>query len=168
MIKVRKGNIEDLEEIILINKKTCKTTYNGIIDKEFLDNVSIEVTPEELKCKTEQILNGNARYYVAIDNNKIVGMLKLIKVDTNNSGKIPEIQALYVLQEYQKKGIGSKLVNEAKKTLKDEKFSKMQIGCIDGNPSNEFYKKIGGKFIGQRKFKLAGIDYNENVYLFDI
>lgn len=168
MIKVRKGNVEDLEEIILINKKTWKTTYNGIIDKDFLDNILIEVTPEELKCKTEQILNGNARYYVAIDNKKIVGMLKLIKVDTDNYGKIPEIQALYVIQEYQKKGIGSKLVNEAKKALKDEKFSKMQIGCIDGNPSNEFYKKIDGKLIGQRKFKLAGIDYNENVYIFDI
>lgn len=168
MIKIRKGNVEDLKDIIVVNKKTWKTTYNGIIDTEFLKKVSLEATPEEIKNRAEQIQNNKAQYIVAEDDKKIIGMLKLIKAPNKEYGEIPEVQALYILKEYQKNGVGSKLIDEAKEMLRNEKYSKMQIGCIDGNPSNEFYKKIGGKFAVQRMFELEGKNYNENVYIFDI
>ncbi len=38
--------------------------------------------------------------------------------------------------------------------LKKLGCTKMIIGCLDGNPSNEYYKHIGGKFVEIRTFKL--------------
>ena len=45
------------------------------------------------------------------------------------------------------------------------KYEKMIIGCLQGNPSNEFYKHIGGKLIKTRIFKKLNL--LENVYLFE-
>lgn len=39
------------------------------------------------------------------------------------------------------------------------------IGCLDGNPSNEFYKHLGGKYIGNHLFRER---YLENIYLFEL
>jgi hypothetical protein len=44
-------------------------------------------------------------------------------------------------------------------------FNKMVIGCLDGNPSNDFYKHIGGKYIKQRIFERLQLP--ENVYYYD-
>jgi hypothetical protein len=32
-------------------------------------------------------------------------------------------------------------------------YTKMIIGCLNNNPSNNFYKHLGGKFIKTRIFK---------------
>lgn len=45
--------------------------------------------------------------------------------------------------------------------------TKMIIGCLDGNPSNEYYKHIGGKFVKIRTFKLPNQELPENVYYYD-
>ena len=43
--------------------------------------------------------------------------------------------------------------------------NKMVIGCLKGNPSNEFYKHIGGKLVKERIFEKLQLP--ENVYYFD-
>lgn len=44
-------------------------------------------------------------------------------------------------------------------------FDKMVIGCLESNPSNNFYKHIGGKFIKTRIFE--NLQLLENVYYFE-
>ena len=49
--------------------------------------------------------------------------------------------------------------------LKKMGFDKMIIACLVGNPTNEFYKHIGGKLIKKRIFKKLNL--LENVYYFE-
>lgn len=42
----------------------------------------------------------------------------------------------------------------------------MIISCLKGNPSNEFYKHIGGKYIKDGLYKRFNLP--ENVYYFEI
>ena len=44
-------------------------------------------------------------------------------------------------------------------------FDKMIIGCLKENPSNEFYKYIGGIKVKTRIYKKLNME--ENVYLFE-
>ena len=44
-------------------------------------------------------------------------------------------------------------------------IKKLIIGCLDGNPSNNFYKHLGGKYIGNDLFREK---YIENIYLFEL
>lgn len=48
--------------------------------------------------------------------------------------------------------------------LKNMGYDKMLIGCLIGNPSNEFYKHMGGKLIKTRT--LEKLQLLENVYYF--
>ena len=50
--------------------------------------------------------------------------------------------------------------------LKDMGFDKVIVGCLENNPSNEFYKHLGGKFIKKRMFEKINI--MENVYEFNV
>ena len=56
-------------------------------------------------------------------------------------------------------------IQEKIEELKKMGYNKMIIGCLEGNPSNEFYKHIGGKFIKKRVFEKLNLP--ENVYYFD-
>ena len=53
--------------------------------------------------------------------------------------------------------------------LKKMGYKKMVNGCIDGNPSNEFYKHMGGKLVKQISFvvKNYGQELTENVYYYE-
>ena len=45
-------------------------------------------------------------------------------------------------------------------------IDKMLIGCLVGNPTNDFYKHIGGIFIKQRILKKLQLP--ENVYYYEL
>lgn len=77
-----------------------------------------------------------------------------------------EIFALYILKEHKGNGYGKKLVEAATKELKEMGFDKMIIACLKGNPSNEFYKHIGGEYIKDREYKRLHLP--ENIYYYDI
>lgn len=166
MIEIRKGNPEDLEEITYVNRKTWKTTYPTIIEQDFLNNISLTIPKDVLEIKKREIIEKKANYIVALDNNKVIGMLKYLTTNNKNYKDTAEIQALYLLEKYQKKGIGKQMVNIAIKEMLKNNYKNMIIGCLEENPSNEFYKKIGGKYIGKRDFLLNGKTYRENVYFY--
>ena len=75
---------------------------------------------------------------------------------------------LYLLKEYQNKGIGRMLLEKAFEEARKMGYKKMKIGCLEKNPSNGFYLKMGGKIIGKRKFVLPNEILHENVYEYQL
>ena len=57
------------------------------------------------------------------------------------------------------------LVEQAKKELKILGFDKIIIACLKGNPSNEFYKHIGGIYVKDGLYKRLQLP--ENIYYYD-
>ena len=80
----------------------------------------------------------------------------------NNCG---EIHAIYIINGYKGYGYGKEMITAGINELKNMNCDKMLIGCLVGNPTNDFYKHIGGKFIKQRIFEKLQLP--ENVYYFD-
>ena len=73
------------------------------------------------------------------------------------------IIVLYVKNKIIKKGIGKQLFLEANKLLK-EVYEYNVVSCIKENSSNEFYKKVGCKFLEECDFNLKNTIYKENLY----
>lgn len=80
-----------------------------------------------------------------------------------------ELGAIYLLNEVKGKGYGKVLFEYAKKELKKMGYKKMVNGCLEGNPSNEFYKHMGGKLVKKIPFvvKNYGQELTENVYYYE-
>ncbi|MEN8908276.1 MAG: GNAT family N-acetyltransferase [Clostridiales bacterium] len=147
MFKIRKANIEDVEEIVDINIRVWKTTYNGIINNDYLLDREKDKAKKILKMKNSFKSNKIYRC-VSLYNNKIVGFIiygELNNIDKYKFRNTGEIYALYILKDYQRMGLGRNLVKYAINDLvKLKKYNKMVIWSLDENPNINFYLKLGG------------------------
>ncbi len=159
---IRKRKVEDSEELAHCIAVVWNTTYKGIVDDEFLSGLlhSEKQSAERLKHN----INEQPYYYVLILQNKIIGWV-YFTLESDKYENAAEIHSLYVLKEYQGKGYGKLLYHYAVSILLKHKIRRFVIGCLDGNPSNSFYKHLGGKYIGNYLFREK---YLENIYLFEL
>ncbi len=160
--EIRKRRIDDSEELAHAIAIVWNTTYKGIVDDEFLIGLlnSEKQSAERLKNN----INEQPYYYVLILQNKIIGWI-YFTLDSDKYENSAEIHSLYILKEYQGNGYGKLLYNYAIKNILKNKIKKVIIGCLDRNPSNDFYKHLGGKYIGNHLFREK---YLENIYLFEL
>ena len=79
-----------------------------------------------------------------------------------------EIQILYLEKNEKGKGYGRSLISKGFEILKEKGYNKTVISCIDGNPSNGFYKHIGCEFIRQDSWDIMGEHYLDNIYEYQL
>lgn len=159
--KIKKNDFQALSKFIT---KAWNETYRGIINDEFLDKMR---TMESERCNhfSENFNEKNNMQYIIKKDSEIIAFLKLSK---DNDKDYIEVQSLYVLKKYQNIGIGRKLMQKALDEAKKLGNKKLIIGCLEKNKANGFYKKMGGKIINKREFKLYNQTLYENVYEYNL
>lgn len=159
-ILIEKMKEKDIEQVAKILVDSWKIAYKDIIDKTFLQNLSLEEKIEKLKQEYKV-----REYTIARnkDTNEVVGVTRfgkrLDELDrfTEYDG---EIDALYVKPGLLRKKIGSKLLLHAKEKLKEQGNHKMIIWCLKENePSRKFYENMGGILVGEKMHNIGGKDY---------
>ena len=111
---IREAKVDDAKAIVILNIKEWINTYKNIFPDNFLNN--LKVTSESIaKCqkKIEQ-------YIVYEIDNKVVGFIRYGKNKKGYGEEWAEIYALYVDKNYQRKHIGSDLINYTFNKLKDK------------------------------------------------
>lgn len=160
---IRRRTKEDCKAIAHVVTVGWNETYKGIVPDYFL---------EELKTNEEERANNmlskfdenNNHQFVLEINNEVVGFVNF-GASEDEEYKCGEIIALYIISKYKGLGLGKKLVEAATKELKEMGFNSMIIACLKGNPSNEFYKHIGGVYVKDGVFKRLSLP--ENIYYFE-
>lgn len=153
MIEIRKANIGDIEDIVKVHIDIWKTAYKGIIDNSFLEEREKNRIDRIEKMKNEF---DKIDYFqcVAVYKNKIIGFAKyggLYEKEIYKLNNTGEVYALYVLDEYQNKGAGKRLV-----------------WCLNDNSIN-FYLKIGGKPVLEKNKKIGNQNIKRNwFYIFGL
>lgn len=162
MLKIRKRELQDSKELAHAIALVWNTTYKGIVDDEFLEGLLKNEKESEEKLRNN--INKQPNYYVLTLDDKIIGWI-YFTLDSDKYKKAAEIHSLYVLKENQGKGYGKLLYDYAVNIILQKGIKKLIIGCLEGNPSNDFYKHLGGKYLKQNLFREK---YLENIYLFDL
>ena len=160
--EIRKRRIEDSNELAHAIVIIWNTTYKGIVSDEFLKDL---LNNETVIAKNlRKSIKEQPYYYVLISQDKIIGWI-YFTLESENLKETAEIHSLYILKEYQGIDYGKLLYNYAINIILKNNLNKVVIGCLDGNPSNEFYKHLGGKYIENHFFKEK---YLEKLYLFEL
>lgn len=162
--KIRKKERRDSADVAHVVTVAWNETYRGIVPDEFLDNL---YNNEEERAKNSYNKfdeKENHQYVLEVDD-RVVGFINVGSTDETNYENCGEIHAVYIINGYKGYGFGKKLIEAGINELKEMNFDKMVIGCLVGNPSNEFYEHIGGKYIKQRIFEKLQLP--ENVYYFE-
>lgn len=145
MLNIRKASKEDCEVIASIKKQVWKTTYLGIYPDKKINKFDIEYNEKKFK---KMIDDHQQILYVVLDDLKIIGYFSFGKILRPFENYQYDIGLLYLLKEYQGKGVGTKIFLFCKEALKEKDVNEFIISCNKYNlPAQEFYKKMGGLII---------------------
>ena len=161
---IRKRTKEDCKDIAHVVTVAWNETYKGIVPDWFLDELKNNEEERAKKTFNEFDEQDNNQFVLEVDN-KVVGFVNFGVTGDESYQNCGEIFALYILSEYKGNGFGRKLVETAKNELKNMGYDKMIIACLKGNPSNDFYKHIGGVYVKDGLYKRLQLE--ENVYYYD-
>lgn len=164
-MNIRRQEKNDCSGIAHVVTLAWNEAYKDIVSRDFLDNLYVT----EHDRADEAYKKFNKRYnhqFVLDDNGEVVGFVNVGRAFDEEFDGYGEIFALYIINGYKNKGYGEELFKTGISELKDMGFDKVIVGCLENNPSNEFYKHLGGKFIKKRMFEKINI--LENVYEFDV
>ena len=140
---IRRANINDLKAMVEINVKAWTINYKGIMEDDLIKSRTTEVVFNRWK-ESNWIEDENISTFLFIEDNLIKGYVSGSNKRKENDKYDCEIGALYVAPEFQKQGIGKKLLDYMKKHFKKVGYVKMIIWTTKGLPNNGFYKKMGG------------------------
>src|SRR5690625_2571827 len=141
-LKIREAVVTDAKGIAKVQVDSWKTTYKGIVPDEYLQKLSYE--------DRQKVWNGaisQGKMYVAEGNeSNIVGFAIGGK---ERSGDYPdyvgEVYAIYILQEFQGKGIGTTLMKPIVNDLLEQNIESMIVLVLEINDSRFFYEALGCK-----------------------
>jgi GNAT superfamily N-acetyltransferase len=77
---------------------------------------------------------------------------------------VGEIYTLYVLPEFQERGIGRRLLSAAFAAMVDQGYGRSFLWVLRDNPSRYFYERVGGKAVAERQESLWGCTLDEICY----
>ena len=162
-----KATIKDIKEIVSIKVNGWKSAYIGIIDENYLNNMS-----EEEQIKKYEIVYSLNDLFVAELNNEVVGFCRVIdytKPEFEDTEIDCEIREIYVRPDIKRIGIGSKLFNYVLDYFRNKNKKKLYLGVFENNyKSRKFYEKMGGTLWKGGYLEIKGIKYPTVSYLYKL
>ncbi len=166
---IEKMDLNNVEYYAKVNALAWLQSYKGIFNDEFLKLINTEEEIQKAIINLKFGLNDNSRRFLLKYDNQYIGILRVRKTKYEKYSECGELGALYLLDNSKGKGFGKILFKKAKEELKNMGYKKMIIGCLMKNPSNEFYKHMGGKLVDTNPLTLPnGQELSENLYYYDL
>ena len=148
----RKATESDCYEIAKLKGIVWNTTYQGIYSNEALQGYDVEKNEKIIR----QIVNNpEIELYVATDDDVIVGFMTCGKPYKPFRHFEQEVGLLYILKEYQRKGIGARFLDIARSQVKEAGCSEFILAVNSKNTNAiRFYLAMGGEIIDSDEIQL--------------
>jgi ribosomal protein S18 acetylase RimI-like enzyme len=158
LFTIREATQADAPGMAKVRVDTWRDAYRGILPGELLAGLSYQATAERWqKVYWEAREPGVAVFVAENEHQEIVGIAICGPEQSQDPIYQGEIYVLYVLPQYQRQGIGRRLVERCIQHLVDElKFKTMLIWVIAENPYRRFYEMLGGKASGEKTKDIGG------------
>ena len=160
---IRAATVEDADDMIRVHIEGWRTAYRDLFSPEFLAGISHETR----KIQWLQILNKNEVdefAFVVESAGKVVGFINGGLERTGDPDFDGEIYALYLLEEFRRRGIGLRLFLRCIQFLVDHDMHSMKVWVLSDNPYRHFYEKQGGHVIAEKAIDCEGKQLIETAY----
>jgi ribosomal protein S18 acetylase RimI-like enzyme len=158
-MKIRKAIEEDVDGIAIVHINSWKTTYKGILPDQYLSSMNLEAKKKNWLRNLKML--HNATFVAENANGEIIGFAAGGPEQTNDPHFQGEVYAIYFLREYQKQGLGRKMIKAVIHELMKMEHQNLIIWALKDNPSCGFYRALGGQVIAEKTVKMAGIELIE-------
>jgi len=156
-ITIRKATKNDIGTLQHIGRETFIETFGSMNSAEDMKNyINKEFSTEKLTTLLE---DENARFYVALCEEAVIGYLKVNWGDSQTEIKEQqgfEIERIYVLKEFHRKKVAQLLYKQAIEAAQEKKAAYVWLGVWEENArAIRFYEKNGFKAFDKHIFKLG-------------
>ena len=156
-IEIRRLAVEDATLLQQIGQATFEQTFSSSNSRENMEKY-LEEGFSLSKLKGE-IDDPNAEFYFAMQDNNIIGYLKLnigqSQTEIKNENAL-EIERIYVLREYHGQNIGQQLFEKAVERALSQKVDFIWLGVWEENRrAIQFYTKNGFVAFDRHIFRLG-------------
>lgn len=166
---IRDAKLEDAADIARVHIQAWQETYQGIMTQSYLDSISFE---QRLKQRKDILSQHSAKekHLVACNQEKkIIGFCDIGTARNKELLGTGEIYAIYILKQYQKKGVGSALWAQSIDYFKTHGLIPFNVLVLEPNWwARLFYEKKGGVIIHVKEITLGNKSYKEICYSFGI
>ncbi len=165
MITIRRAVPDDAGEIAQVHVASWKTTYPGIVDQAYIDDLSIA---DRAAAWTRHltITDGSAPdILVAVTrDHRVVGFLSGGRIGEPLPPFDAELHAIYLLEPFQRSGLGERLTREWAALAVARGFQAAVVRVLANNPACLFYERLGATLVGETQLTIGGQPYPERWY----
>ncbi len=162
---IREATDNDVAAIAKVHVDSWRSTYRGIIPDEYLAKQSYE----QRQNSWDRILkhvpkNSNFTYVAENESGKIIGFANAGLERTNDPNFQGELNAIYILEKYQRQGIGRNLFRVVAQRLGEWDINSILVWVLAKNPACEFYTSLGGVKVKEQQIERGGTTLIEVAY----
>jgi N-acetylglutamate synthase-like GNAT family acetyltransferase len=133
---IYRAGAKDIETVLFVINKSNSEAYRKIIPKEYFKEPVL--TPDELLKEFEKMT-----FYAYRINEGTIGVAALVVKEEQG-----QLRWVYVLPEYQRKGVGTSLIEYIEGEAVKMKLKKLRVMTSDkADWAKSFYSKLGYRII---------------------
>jgi ribosomal protein S18 acetylase RimI-like enzyme len=160
--QIRIATPDDANALAVMHIASWHETYTGLLPDKILSSLVVESRAAAwAKIMQEPIAERSTVVYLAEHDKSIIGFGSCGAQRTENlkvKGYDGEISAIYVLREYQKRKIGTRIFRAMSSDLKRRGFNAAALWVLRENlKARRFYEHVGGKVIAEREDVRDGV-----------
>lgn len=160
---IRKANIKDAQGIAKVHVDTWRTTYEGIIPTEFLNK--LDYSERKNSWENNIMRTENIVFVVENEEGQIIGFADTSRRANNLELNSIDLTSLYLLEAYQGRGIGKRLIKTLFEHYKNKGYDKVYVDVLADNNTRYFYEYLGAKFVRNIQIKIGGKILDESIYV---
>ena len=161
---IRLATPADAHAIAQVRVMAWRTTYRGMIPAAYLDAMKVE----DSAALWERVLTAapnTTNTFVAQSDGMVVGFASGLMLAEPKLGFDAELSAVYLDREYQRQGIGARLVGNVARAQMTLGATGLLVWVIAGNKAARgFYERLGAELLVEQPFTWDGMDLVEAGY----
>lgn len=162
-VTLREATIADCEEVAHMHVLAWQGSFRGVVPQAFLDRMS---AVQRVEAFSQGFTAQFYRMYVAeVSDSRIVGFADFGEPRGEIEGYEGELYSIYILPEFQRRGIGQRLVQLGVQFLLANDRSSMYLLTLEASPYRKFYDKLGGRVVRQKQISIDGLAFTELIYV---
>jgi len=158
-IIIREATVEDARAIAEVHVATWQTSYTDILPPDVLAGLSAESRAAMWEEGLSQPRGINFLFVAENAAGEVIGFTGGGQANEDIKGYQGEIRVIYILEAYQRIGIGRRLFQKSVARLIDEGVTSMLVWAFKDSPYRGFYENLGGELIGEKVYEIAGENY---------
>jgi GNAT superfamily N-acetyltransferase len=158
----REATINDSLEVAKVHVRSWRESFAGIVPSTFLEKLSVERRAEVFAKRFSEAFYG--MYVAEAEESGVIGFADYGEPRDDVAGYAAELYAIYLLPEYQGKGVGQALFQRVVEALVRSGKRSLYLLALEVSPYKSFYEKMGGRVVGHRPKELEGVTFDVLVY----